>query len=213
MIMTACQPSFAMSWPREKFLDSLSRGLAATGAATAMHEGRLRIALELYFSSHLESLSSRFITQVMALEVLSAPPDRHPAAHALLTRWTEEVESAREANAASSYPDKAIERALIDLKQSALFANKKSKTSSLHDLVLETLTHLPGAERSERAKEIVRAYGHRGSLIHDGERVLAFVEKMTAPCRMDQSFQDLSTKQGAIDEESSPSCSRAEAPS
>ena len=168
MIMTALQPSFVMSWPREKFLDSLNRGLAAAGAATAMHEERLRLALELYFSSQMESLSSKFLTQIMALEVLSAPVVRHQTAIDLLDRWRSEVVSARAENKTAEHPDAELEHALESLQQSALFARESSKRSKVRRLVLDMLTHLPAAERKERGDEIVEAYDHRGSLVHSG---------------------------------------------
>jgi hypothetical protein len=150
---------------KENIRDPLTDGLHASNAGLFFADERLRTAVELFCNAQREvSLKSKFLTLMMALEVLTEPALKHPAALALL----DTLESPVAAGLATFAEDSDEWHSLEALQRELVFRRETSIRSRVRDLILRTFAHLEDAERNAKARKIVWAYDQRGTLIHKG---------------------------------------------
>lgn len=156
----------SVTWPKDVYVAALARNLNSVLSAQPYDNRRLRLAIELFSQSQREvSMRSRFLTLVIALEVLAEPSEKHPNVVALLSEFAVKVKTALD-----HYPKDSDEyHALQSLHRDALFRKRDSLRSSLRRLVLDSLAHEPEPIRVARSKEMVDAYDLRGKLVHEGE--------------------------------------------
>jgi hypothetical protein len=162
--VTANDATFIVTDPAGRILPLLQEGLQSTGATLYEHE-RFRTALELFCDEAREgSLRSRFLTLVMALEVLAVPTGKHPIAQRLLDDLERQVLVAMEKHDEGSDEREALE----SLQRELLFRRQTSLRSRVRQLVLDGLPDLAKEARRERAREVAWAYDLRGKLVHEG---------------------------------------------
>jgi hypothetical protein len=149
----------------ESLASILVEGLKSKAIETFYIDERLRTSVQLYSDSYREpSIRAKFLTMVMALEVLTHPIPKHPIAQMLLDRFEDEVN-----NEIASYRKDSDEWESLDsLIREIAFRRESSLRSRIRALVLTTLSGLPPEDLRQRAKDAVWVYDQRSALVHDG---------------------------------------------
>ncbi|WP_216904083.1 HEPN domain-containing protein [Synechococcus sp. CCY 9618] len=149
----------------ESLAGILAEGLKSKSIEILYVDERLRTSLQLYSDSHREpSLRAKFLTVVMALEVLTEPIPKHPIAQDLLDRFEVEVN-----NEVAKHLEDSVEWQSLDfLKREICFRRESSLRSRIRDLVLSSLSFLSPEDLGQQARDAVWAYDQRSALVHDG---------------------------------------------
>ncbi|MCY1303587.1 hypothetical protein D9M70_533010 [compost metagenome] len=133
------------------------------GAASVPLDSDLATALDLYLAHLSEtSIRARFLTLMMVLEVLSPVTEKHPVAVALLNELAATVQTRLD-----DMSDEDTRDALQALAREIDFRKETSIRRRVRKLILD-VAPLPVPELQELARDVVRAYDLRGSLIHTG---------------------------------------------
>ena len=147
------------------FCAPLVQALTSPLAENLYLDERLRTAVQLFSDSHREmSGRSRFLTYVIALEVLTQPLQKHPIALRLLDVFEEDLVR----HASRYHTDSDEGHAIEALKKEIVFRREMSLRSRIRRLVLDTLGDLSPDEQTRRARDAVWAYDLRSTLVHDG---------------------------------------------
>jgi hypothetical protein len=126
---------------------------------------RLKLALELWSDYHKErSLRAKFLTLVMALEVLAPPAAKHNIAQAVVDRWDRELTSDLQQYAKESEEYEAID----SLRREIAFRRERSIRSRIRNHIIEVVGGVNAEKARQTAQMAVRAYDLRGSLVHTG---------------------------------------------
>jgi hypothetical protein len=154
-----------VTYSAEKYAPALAKALSQTNIGILYSDEKLRTAIELLSDSQRESsVRSKFLTCIIALEVLSNPVMKHAVA-----RWLLDDLNARIEEQLRPYGDDSDERhALESLQRELIFRREASLRSSIRKLILDSLKDLSENDLIARSKEVVWAYDVRGNLVHDG---------------------------------------------
>jgi hypothetical protein len=155
--------------PIHNIIPHLEKALRSPRTAALCDNERFRIALELWANYHREfSQTSKFLTLVMALEVLTEPKPKHSVAQELLDRWAEMLDERMAVfnKERKKYCEEC--HALESLQQEILFRRDQSIRSRMREMVMAELASVPKERRHHLARLAVRAYDLRGSLVHEG---------------------------------------------
>lgn len=163
----------------ESLASILAEGLKSKAVEILYYDERLRTSVQLYSDSDREpSTRAKFLTLVMALEVLTQPIPKHPIAQVLLDRFADEVN-----NEKTRYCKDSDEWESLDsLIREIAFRRESSLRSRIRALVLSTLASLPLEDLKQRARDAVWAYDQRSTLVHDGslpDEILAKAFELT----------------------------------
>ncbi len=143
--------------------ETLARGIEKAGAAVKEADSDLATAFDLYLSSFYEtSIRARFLTLIMALEVLAPVTEKHSVAVQLLDDLQKVIGERLAAEA-----DVEARDALEALQRETEFRKETSIRRRLRRLVLDEAP-LIAAERQAFAKKVVAAYDLRGAVVHAG---------------------------------------------
>ncbi|MDD5007540.1 MAG: hypothetical protein PHU49_01230 [Syntrophorhabdaceae bacterium] len=141
------------------------QALSTAQAEKLYLDERLRTAVQLLSDSHREvSGRSRFLTYIIALEVLTEPQQKHPIALRLLDAFNATLVHEESSHDVDTDEWHAIE----SLRREVVFRRETSLRSRIRRLVLDALDNLPYEECRQRAREAVWAYDQRSALVHDG---------------------------------------------
>ena len=133
------------------------------GASCGPLSSDLATALDLYLAHLSEtSIRARFLTLIMALEVLSPVTEKHPAGVALLNDFAERVQAKLDVE-----PDADARDALQALTREIGFRKETLIRRRVRQLILD-VAPLPDSELQEFARDVVHAYDLRGALTHTG---------------------------------------------
>lgn len=142
---------------------ALSEGIRLGNSVFDETEPDLATALDLYLAHCSESsIRARFLTLMMALEVLAPVAEKHADAVELLTDFAAAVQT--KLNTTSD--DEACD-ALQALLKEIEFRKETSIRRRVRKLILD-VTSLSETERTEFARNVVKAYDLRSSLVHTG---------------------------------------------
>jgi hypothetical protein len=141
--------------------------------------GKLQTALELYGSHFFErGQKTRFLLLVMAIEALTTPIVKHPAALRLLDKWQTEL-AAEKSEFAESTPEFA---AFGALERELLFRREDSIRSQVRHLMARASAFdLSG--RGDLPGRVIRVYDQRSALVHDGALPTAELVGLEAEAR------------------------------
>jgi len=143
----------------------LERALSLRGGGHAFKDEKLKLALELWSDYHRErSLRAKFLTLVMALEVLAPSAPKHGVTQAIIDRWDTELTSDLQHHAEDSEEREAIE----SLRKEVLFRRERSIRSRIRKHILEVVGAVSREDAHPTAQMAVRAYDLRGRLLHTG---------------------------------------------
>jgi hypothetical protein len=155
----------SVSEPHELFGRPLVQALSSPSTEILYSDERLRTAVQLFSEAHREvSTRARFLTHVIALEVLTEPRQKHPIAQRILDELSIRLAEAVEETRLESEEWHALD----SLRRELEFRRETSLRSRVRQLMLDSLAHLPHDEQLRRARKAVWAYDQRSSLIHDG---------------------------------------------
>lgn len=163
--ITAVDINVRQSIAASSITPHLERALSNREAGRIFGDERLKLALELWSDYHRErSLRAKFLTLVMALEVLAPPTTKHRVAQSIVDRWDTEL-----ASELQRYAEDSEEREAIDsLRREVAFRRERSIRSRVRKHILEVVGAVSADEARETAQMAVRAYDLRGSLLHTG---------------------------------------------
>jgi len=151
--------------PIDRLAPHIERALNLDGLQLAYTDERLRLAFELWTAYHREhSLRAKFLTLVMALEVLSPPISKHEVAIAFTDRWNAELTAAMQDFARGSDEHDALE----SLRREVCFRRDRSIRGALRAHVLNVVNQCEPESGTRIAALAVRAYDLRGALVHEG---------------------------------------------
>lgn len=154
-----------VSEPHALFRTPFVQALSSSQVEQLYLDERLHTAVQLFSDSHREvSGRSKFLTYVIALEVLTQPVLKHPIALDLLNTFDELLTSKAIIYGAETEERHAIE----SLKREIIFRRETSLRSRIRRLVLDTMSDLSPEEQRRLAREAVWAYDLRSTLVHDG---------------------------------------------
>lgn len=120
-------------------------------------------ALDLYLSQFQEvSIRARFLTLMMALEVLAPITEKHTVTQKLLLELNQRIDIEK-----SCCPDEDARDALDALQHELKFRKETSIRRRVRRLILDE-TILEKEEKETLARKVVRAYDLRGKLAHTG---------------------------------------------
>lgn len=163
--VTAGDVTVHQSVPASRIAPHLERALTYRNAGRAFADERLKLGLELWSDYHNErSLRAKFLTLVMALEILAPPASKHSAAQAVIDRWEFELTSelGRYAKPCDEY------EALDSLRREILFRRERSIRSRIRKHIFDVVAGVNQDHAQQAADMAVRAYDLRGSLVHTG---------------------------------------------
>jgi hypothetical protein len=167
-------PAVVQTLGRKTLEEPFVNGLLNSATSVLFSDERLRTAVELFCDSHRESsIRSRFLTLVMALEVMAEPAEKHEVVQRLLTDTIANIQALRDTYDGDS--DEAA--ALQSLERELTFRREESIGSALRGLVRKTLGFLPQNELRERVKDMVLVYDLRSRLVHTGHLSTADLRK------------------------------------
>lgn len=160
--------------PTESALDVLIEGSTFPGGARVPNDAKLSVALSLYAAYFTEaSAKARFLTLIMAFEALAAATLKTPVALDLLTQWQAELSAVR-----CALPPQSDDAAALDsLERELLFRREDSVRSQVRKLVIASLS--PAEDCSDRARDAVRLYDLRSTLVHEGSLDEATLDRGT----------------------------------
>ena len=169
-LLTLGDASLVVTTPARNMIPHMEKALRSPRTAELFNNERFRIALELWANYHREfSLASKFLTLVMALEVLTEPKPKHSVAQELLDRMSEMLDE----RIAAFNKDREEYHELESLRREILFRRDQSIRSRVREMVIAELASVPEERRHNLARRAVRAYDLRGSLVHEGRLSVA----------------------------------------
>ena len=142
---------------------TLAEGIEQVQVRASEENPNLATAIDLYLSSFYESsMRARFLTLMTALEVLAPVTEKHPVVvqHLSDLRSTVKMHCANEEDPEAR---DALEALLRDID----FRKETSIRRRIRHLVL-TEAPMNESERNSLAKEAVKAYDLRGTVVHNG---------------------------------------------
>lgn len=142
---------------------TLAAGIEQVRGFTDEADANLATAIDLYLSSFYESsIRARFLTLVMALEVLAPVIEKHSAAVQLLIDLQKAIDTRLVGETNPEARD-----ALQALRRETDFRKETSIRRRIRHLVLQEVP-LCDIDREALARRVVAAYDLRGSVIHKG---------------------------------------------
>lgn len=164
--------------PIHNMIPHLEKALRSPRTAALFDNERFRIALELWANYHREfSRTSKFLTLVMALEVLTEPKPKHSVAQELIDRWAEMLDERMAVFNKDREKYREECHALESLRREILFRRDQAIRSRVREMVMAELASVPEERRHHLAMLAVKAYDLRGSLVHEGRLSVADLSK------------------------------------
>jgi hypothetical protein len=163
-VMTGGKTCVYVTSTAEQTLKILLAGANLAGAVHVQSDPKLSTALKLYGAYFTEqSATARFLTLIMSLEALVIPTPQSPTTLKLLNRWMEEVQRIRQSKQEDIDADEA---SLEALERSLKHLSKDSIRTQIRKLVARELT--ADQDVLDRAKDAVKLYDLRSTLVHTG---------------------------------------------
>ena len=157
--------SIRIDSPVSMFAKDMLEGMGGR-AELVLSDPKLRLACEVYFSSHFESSSvATFLSRIMTLEILIPDTPASAQIRDMVDRFKAEITVARQREKSDS--DKSEWDSLNGLLSWARFRSIKSRIRALVEEKLRGEYAI--ADLAEVSKEISRLYDLRSALVHKGE--------------------------------------------
>lgn len=163
--ITAGEPTLVLTVDAEDILGTLIEGASFQRSDEVVKDKKLRVALALYGAYFTEfSSNARFLTLVMAFEALATGVRRTQLVLDLLDQWKIELEKLLK----TVGPDTDDASSLEDLHRELLFRREDSIRRRIQYLVRTTLRDHGDEDAEDVAKEAVKMYDLRSTLLHTG---------------------------------------------
>jgi hypothetical protein len=149
----------------------IAEGVSELGNSDLLENSEYRTAVDLYNAFHWEtSDTARFLTLVMALEVLSIVKKRRrrESILSMVEKWKEEIKALPEKYEKNSEERQYLETQIASLEGQLSYLMEESITSRIKKLVHDTLEPSSDINESEPVKKAGDIYGIRSNLVHNG---------------------------------------------
>ncbi len=149
----------------ERFFEYFFNGIEFRNCENGFQNQKLRIALELYGAFFSEATpNARFLTLVMVLESLAESEKRPDAVLDLLSNFRGQIEEIE-----TNYSEKSLEWiSLESLKRELTYREEDSIRKQIRSLVFNTLSKNGDPDALEMAKQSLKIYDKRSTLVHEG---------------------------------------------
>jgi hypothetical protein len=160
---TCFPPSIKNIVRSDQALSVIIDGASLPQSRHAGENQKLSVALELYGAFFTEqSTKAKYLTLIMSLESLATATSKTPLAIELIEKWAAELEQLKD-----HLPPLSDDAASLEaLQRELLFRREDSVRSQIRKLVFSTLH--PDIDASDRARDAVRLYDFRSTLVHEG---------------------------------------------
>ena len=149
----------------DQFYSRFAEGISIPHGTEIITDAKLKTALDLYAAYFYEhSANARFLTLVMALETLTDNQPKPPFILAILDQWQRHVEHLKGDVQSESDEHAALEA----LERELLFRREASLRSQIRSLVHRTLEDAGNPDAQVLARQAVRIYDKRSTLVHEG---------------------------------------------
>ena len=156
---------FAILTPIEKVYPTLMKGTNEFNFSDIFDNSKLRTALDLYNSYFYEySLKAKFLTLIMALEVLTNSTSKSKRVLHVIEKWKGEIEHEKSKLDKNNKDFEAFEA----LERELLFRQENSLRSRIRELVYESLNDTNNPDAEKYARKAVKLYDQRSQLVHEG---------------------------------------------
>jgi hypothetical protein len=174
-VFTVNPATAIVTTPFELFFNIFLEGITPPASSNISQEANLRLALELYAAHFYEqSQNARFLTLVMALEVLTTKSRKHTVALELIKEWHADLLKQREQFDVKSDEYEALEA----LEREIIFRQDASLRSQIRTLVRTTLDKAHYPDSLVWAKRAAEIYDSRSTLVHEGRLETSKLEKV-----------------------------------
>ncbi len=149
----------------DRFYEFFFSGANKSFPENGLNDRKLIIALELYSAFFSETTpNAKFLTLVMVLETLSSSQKRPPLVLNLLSGFRKKIEEMESNN--NLQPTEAT--SLESLKRELEFREEDSIRTQIRTLVSNVLSDSGDTDALKTAKQAVKIYDKRSTLIHTG---------------------------------------------
>lgn len=166
LIFTAGNVSIRIDSPVSTVFNAIQEGMAERGSHSILEAPKLRLACEVYLSSHFEnSAAATFLSRITTLEILIADtPASKPVQNTV-----EELIRAAETAKNSAIDDETRKEYTSVLSRLKHLRNRSIK-SGIRTLITKELSEAQEPRFvSEAAQDVARLYDLRSALVHTGE--------------------------------------------
>lgn len=166
VMFTAGSVTARLDTPVSLLSETMLEGMAGGRPELVLRDSMLRLACEVFLSSHFESTATAsLLTRITALEILVVDAPASAPIQAIVGRFIAEATTA-----ANNEQDRTLRREYQSLVSRLAYLRYRSIKSRIRSLVEESLRSQPDIGDPARvSKEISRLYDLRSTLVHTGE--------------------------------------------
>jgi len=158
-------PTISAPFSGEEVFESIIEGISFDHGDKIIQDKKLKVAIELYGAYFTEnSDNARFLTLVMALEVLTDATKRPGYLLRLINKWEGHLKNCEDE--LSNDTDKLKE--IASIKSSLGNMKNNSLTKELQNLVLSSLEQNGDQDATDMAELMKHIYDDRSRLVHNG---------------------------------------------
>ena len=164
--ITAGEVSVSISYPAEDVLGFFFKGLEFQCSDKVIQNSKLKVAFELYGAFYTEvSANARFLTLVMAMEVLATETLKTELVLDLISKWKSEAK-----DALIGLDESSDDHASLDsLMRELMFRRSDSIRRQVRSLVSTALHNNGDEDAEETARKFLKIYDNRSKLVHTGQ--------------------------------------------
>ena len=166
IMFTAGSATVRIDTPISVLSKAMLEGMAEGRPELVLRDRKLRLACEVYLSSHFESTpAASFLSRITTLEILVTDAPASEPIQTMVKRFIDEVAAAKE-----NEKDAALQHEFESLVSRLAYLRYRSIKSRIRSLVEEKLrTESDIAEPAKVSKEVSRLYDLRSTLVHTGK--------------------------------------------
>ena len=167
-------PTVRQDTPLSVLSEAMLEGMAEGRPELVTRDPKLRLACEVYLSSHFESTpAASFLSRITTLEILVTDTPASGPVQSMVTRFMSDATSAQ-----TNEKDVAVRREFESLVSRLAYLRYRSIKSRIRSLVEEKLrAEFDTADSAKASKEISRLYDLRSTLVHTGEVDMAAIRE------------------------------------
>ncbi len=174
IVFTAGSVTVRLDTPLPVLSEAMLEGMAEGRPELVMRNPKLRLACEVYLSSHFENTpAASFLSRITTLEILGTDTRASEAVQSMVTRFMDEARAAQR-----DEKDAALQREFESVVSRLAYLRNRSIKSQIRSLIEEKLrTKADIAEPTKVSDEVSRLYDLRSTLVHTGEADMAAIRE------------------------------------
>lgn len=173
-VFTAGSVSAQVGTPVSVMSKTFLEGMAEGRPELVLRDPKLRLACEVYLSSHFENTpAASFLSRITTLEILVTGAPTSVPVQTMVERFIDEANAAKK-----DEKDAAVRREFESLVSRLAYLRDQSIKSRIRSLIDEKMRAEPDiAEPAKVSKEVSRLYDLRSTLVHTGEADTADIQE------------------------------------